>query len=104
VTRWAMVSIVGFISFVLGLTGYGFALGFIVSAVMKPIFPDHVGLWTDHGVTLGIRETAQQGDLLGWWIIPIGLILGTIFLIATTRLLRWMLRFAKSRRPSLLAA
>ncbi len=105
VLRWAMKSAVGFAVFIVGLTGYGMALSFLVSAVMKPIFPDHVGAWLgDGGFSMGMEVPSppHRTEILGWWIIPIGLVLGTLLLIATTRFLRWMLRFA-SRRPALAA-
>lgn len=94
--RWAMISIVGFITFIVGLFGYGVAAGLIISAVMKPILPDRVGAWlSPHGFTIGVSDAMPAAtDVLGWWLIPVGLIGGAIFLIATTRFLRWMLRYA----------
>jgi uncharacterized membrane protein len=105
VLRWAMKSAVGFAVFIVGLTGYGMALSFLVSALMKPIFPDHVGAWLgDGGFSMGMMVPApHRTEILGWWIIPIGLVAGTLLIIATTRFLRWMLRFA-ARRPVLAAA
>jgi uncharacterized membrane protein len=104
VLRWAMKSAVGFAVFIVGLTGYGMALSFLICAVMKPIFPDHVGAWLgDGGFSMGLEVPApHRTEVLGWWIIPIGLVAGTLLLIATTRFLRWMLRFA-ARRPMLAA-
>lgn len=104
VLRWAMKSVLGFATFLIGFTGYGLAFGFLACAVMKPIFPDHVGVWIDDGgFSMGVRDIPQRGDILGWWIIPVGLVAGTLLVIATTRFLRWMLRFA-ARRPVLAAA
>jgi hypothetical protein len=45
-----------------------------------------------------LTATEQARDhahvVLGWWLIPFGLIGGTLVLIVTTMILRWMLRFA----------
>jgi uncharacterized membrane protein len=97
--RWAMISVVGFIAFLFGLFGYAMALGLIISAVMKPIMPDRVGAWLGpHGFTIGVMEGLPRGtDVLGWWLVPVGLIGGAMFLIATTRFLRWMLRYASGK-------
>jgi uncharacterized membrane protein len=98
--RWAMMSVIGFFTFILGLFGYGLAIGFIFCAVMKPFLWDKVGLWvSSNGFSMGTVDANVRGrELMGWWIIPFGLIVGPLFLIGTTRFLRWMLRFA-SRPP-----
>ena len=100
--RWAMMSFLGFVSFILGLFGYGVALGFLLTALIKPFDPDRVGAWVPHsgGLTIGTSNMPMSEELLGWWIIPVGLIVAAVFFIATTRFLRWMLRFA-ARRPIL---
>jgi hypothetical protein len=97
--RWGMNSILGFAVFVAGLFGYGLAGGLIVSAFVKPFDPEHVGAWlTETGFTIGTLAHPTHPDLLGWWIIPVGLVVGATLLVATTRFLRWMLRFAIRRR------
>jgi uncharacterized membrane protein len=93
--RWAMVSFLGFVVFLAGLLGYGSSLAFFFCAVAKPFQPDRVGLWLHHtGFTFGTTNLPQAQELLGWWIIPVSLVLGALFLLLTTRFLRWMLRFA----------
>jgi len=99
IAGWAMKSVIGFVAFIIGIFGYGMAAGLLLSAILKPIFPDRVGAWSDGWqFTIGFRDTPPQTEVLGWWIIPVGLIFGALFLIGTTRFLRWMLRFAKSPR------
>ena len=99
--RWGMNSILGLAVFIAGLFGYGLALGLIISAFLKPFDPGHVGAWvTDSGFTIGTLSHPTQPDLLGWWIIPVGLVVGATLLVATTRFLRWMLRFAIRRRSA----
>ena len=67
--------------------------------MMKPIMPDRVGAWLGpHGFTIGVMDGLPRGtDILGWWLIPVGLIGGAMFLIGTTRFLRWMLRYASGK-------
>jgi len=104
--RWAMISVAGFFTFIFGLLGYGLAVGFIICAVMKPFLWEKVGLWVhSNGLTMGTISSTETGqELMGWWIIPFGLIVGPLFLIGTTRFLRWMLRFASRGTPLLRSA
>lgn len=98
--RWGMRSFAGFVVFLAALVGYGTALGFLACAVLKPFMPDQVGMWVHAGGftigTVSAHETAHE--LLGWWIIPVGLIAGALLLVWTTHALRWLLRYAV-RRP-----
>lgn len=104
VLRWSMKSVLGFVVFIAGLLGYGMGVGFLFSAMMKPFFPDLVGAWVgEHGFTIGMTDAPGRQEVLGWWIIPIGLVVGSLLVVATTRFLRWTLRFA-ARRPILQAA
>ncbi len=106
VLRWAMKSVLGFVVLIVGLIGYGTGVGLLFSALMKPIFPDRVGAWVGehgHGFTIGMTDIPGKHEVLGWWLIPVGIVVGALFIIATTRFLRWMLRFA-ARRPILAVA
>jgi hypothetical protein len=55
--------------------------------------PDRVGLWV-HGrgdalsISLGVtdRPGPLNTELLGWWIIPIGLVVGAVLVLLTWRL------------------
>jgi uncharacterized membrane protein len=97
--RWATKTVLGFVAFILGFTGYALGLSFIACALLKPFFPTHIGLWIHpHGIELATPNAARDlgPELLGWWIIPIGLLAGALFVIGTTVFLRWMLRFAPS--------
>lgn len=100
--RWAMVSMLGFLSFLAALFGYAMGFAFFLTAVLKPFVPDRVGLWWGpDSLSLGTRDSASPAvELLGWWIIPVGLLAGTVLVILTTRLLRFLLRFAKFGRPT----
>jgi uncharacterized membrane protein len=95
VMRWSMMSALVFLVFLVGLTGYSLGIGFLACSALKPIFPEHVGAWVgDGGFSMGFMDAASRTEILGWWIIPVGLVGGAVSIIATTRFLRWMLRFA----------
>jgi amino acid transporter len=98
------------------LTGFGAALGifagflisfaFLAIAVMKPLFPDNVGLWVhdETGIPhdLGIRFPAPADEhiVLGYWIIPIALVLGMVVLVMTYRGTKRYLSWWRNRRVS----
>lgn len=94
--RWAMRTSLGFIAFLLGVVGYVMGLVLVGCAVLKPFFPNDIGLWVDeHGVQLATSSSQGLGpELLGWWAVPIYLLLGALAVGGTTAFLRWMLRFA----------
>jgi uncharacterized membrane protein len=61
------------------LIGYLTGAGFILVAAMKPLFPQNVGVVMRHGwpVAVGARFPAPAEPLAGgYWIIPLGLLLG----------------------------
>jgi len=93
--QWAMTGLRGFLVFLALLLGYGFGLTFLVCALLKPFTPNSVGLWMNGSVlTLGAISQPAPGahELLGWWIIPIGYVLGPLSMICSTRMVRWLLR------------
>jgi hypothetical protein len=90
VWRLAGVSARAFLVFVVSLTGYGLGASLILIALAKPFFPERTGLWIfdrngKWDFSLGIQWPHGQ-ELLGWWIIPLGLGLGALFLYLTWRL------------------
>lgn len=102
--RWASRTAVGFLAFLAGMVGYALGVSLIVCAILKPFFPADVGLWISrHGMVLGAELPRPHGqELLGWWIIPYGLGVGLAFILGTTVLLRWLLRFVPRAALSLL--
>lgn len=100
--RWAMRSAAGFVVFLAGLTGYGMSAGFLMSALLKPFMPNDVGMWVHEGggLTIGVvSDTPAARELLGWWLIPVGIAASAVLLIVTTRFLRVMLRYARGASP-----
>jgi uncharacterized membrane protein len=105
VLRWAMLSVRGVFLFIVGLFGYALAFGWIVGAFGKMVAPDKFGAWVSPAsFSIGTNDNPGAHDVLGMWLIPVGLILGTLFTIGTTWLLRWAMRFASVRRPTSRAA
>lgn len=77
--------------------GLGFGLGYLLlgvftaMALLKPLWAEHVGLFRsgDGAIRAGIvaRPDGAQ-ELLGWWSMPIALLLGALLYVALTRGLR----------------
>ena len=110
--HWATRSLEGLGALVVAFLGYGTALIALGCALFKPFMPERVGLWVqkvppdDWSFQLG-RVAAAPTDareVLGWYIVPLGLLVGAIALTATSRyLLAKVRRFRRARSPSMLA-
>ena len=99
--RWASLSVAGFFVLLGSILGYFFGVVFVLCALVKPFHPQTAGLWvfrdnTDNLVTslrLGFGSPPVGGrDVLGWWIVPIGLVVGCGLLMLTTRFALWCAR------------
>lgn len=105
--RLAIKSARAFGACLVSLTGYLVAIGFFVCAVAKPFYPDRDGLWWDARshtlVGLGfIWPGPPDQELLGWWIIPIGLFIFVFLFFSTTRFARWNIgRIKRSHKAPL---
>ena len=105
--RWASLSIAGFFAFLASIVGYLLGVSFILCAVLKTVHPQTAGLWilpagTDDfliSVRLGFGSAPPGGrEVLGWWIVPIGLVVGCGLVMLTTRFgLRCVRLYRKSR-------
>ncbi len=103
--RWAMTGIRGFFAFWLLFVGYFAAAAFYLCAILKPFFPDRVGLfWGPYEYGLGFRagDEPPSVELLGMWFPPVALALGCLCIIGTTKFVRWMI--SKRRRTNTTAA
>lgn len=78
VVRLAGLSLAGFMLFLVSLIGYSIAGGLLFVAAWKPFDPSHVGMWSSGpgNFTLGTLDHPTSPELIGWWIIPFGLIAG----------------------------
>ena len=105
--RWASLSVAGFFVFLSSVVGYFLGVALILCALLKPLHPRTAGLWTypdgAGGFTTSLRlgfGSAPAGgrDVLGWWIVPIGLVVGCALVMLTTRFALWCVRqYRRSR-------
>ena len=92
VFRLAQLSVGGFVLFIVSLLGYGVGVGLVMTALAKPFAPDRAGLWesgsgADYSLHVGFTDHPLAGhELLGWWIIPIGMVLGVLLIWLTWRI------------------
>lgn len=108
---WATLSVEGFAIFMVCLIGYAFGASFFLAALMKPIHPQGVGLWTSndpHVFSLHVGgfsgPTGQERELLGWWLVPLGCSLGGGTILLTTQFALWGLRRLRKPRSAQLSA
>jgi hypothetical protein len=92
--RWATLSLGGFFVLLLSVTGYFLAGVFLLCALLKPFHPHTAGLWfipdTSGDLQISLRlgfvgAPATGHDVLGWWIVPIGLTIACALVVLTTR-------------------
>jgi uncharacterized membrane protein len=104
--RLATKSVFGIFVFTCGLFGYSFGAGLLFVALAKTIVPAHTGAWVQDGrlVAAGAFEygyPAQAHEVLGMWIIPLALTLGSLLLLLTNYLIRKSLRLSQSWQSKL---
>jgi hypothetical protein len=94
--RVAGASIAGVPALLGCVLGYGLAVSLALAAVRKPMAPDRVGLWElgadTYSLRLGFGAPPGGRELLGWWIVPLGLLAGAGLLWLTTWFGRWAIR------------
>jgi hypothetical protein len=105
--RWASLSVAGFLVLLGSLLGYFLGVVFILVAALKSFHPRTAGVWLlpsgaddfEISVRLGFGSAPLGGrEVLGWWIIPLGLVLGCALVMLTTRFAIWCVRqYRKSR-------
>jgi uncharacterized membrane protein len=105
--RWASFSVAGFFVLLGSLIGYFFGVVFILVALLKPLHPHTAGLWAlpsssgdfEMSFRLGFGVVPPGGrDVLGWWIVPIGMVVGCGLVMLTTHIAVWFVRqYRKSR-------
>ncbi|MGB8541877.1 MAG: DUF1700 domain-containing protein [Candidatus Acidiferrales bacterium] len=104
--RWASLSVAGFFVLLGSVFGYFFGVVFVLVAILKPFHPQAAGLWLLHDATgdpefsfrMGFGTVPAGRDLLGWWIVPLGLLAGCALVTLTTRFALWCARqYRRSR-------
>jgi hypothetical protein len=106
--RWASLSFVGFWVLMISLIGYFLAGSLTLCALLKPIHPATAGLWlipdpsdTVLSLRLGFGAVPVNGrELLGWWIIPLGLILAMGMVLVNLHFGLWSIRTFWRRPPA----
>jgi hypothetical protein len=96
------VSVAGWFALIGLIVGYVLSGSLLLTAVTKPFIPDRVGLWRtedDFSLHLGFAQPGPGIEMLGWWIVPIGLIGGAAGMWLTTRLARWAIRGIRRTMP-----
>ena len=107
--RRATLSVAGFFALIGVLCGYCVAGAFFLCALLKPFYPQTAGLWLlpDTDISLSLRlgsagpPPVDGRELLGWWIVPLGLTLGVCLVLLTFRFGLWTIRKFRSTRPVL---
>ena len=102
VQRWSRVSGWGLALFIVGVAGYATGFALILCGIGKIIAPSQFGGWVGpHDLfNIGVNNDPAARDVLGLWLVPIGLVGGPALVLGTTRVLRWTLRFARLRKPT----
>ena len=126
--RWAVTSMAGLIAFVATVIGYGCSAVFLICAVLKPLLPSRIGLWLapQHTLSLGYWNGRISGsevygisvrppisfvlgtlgategpvrELLGNWFIPVSILCGALFFVATSLVARWLIgKFTRKKK------
>jgi len=104
--RWALTGVEGTVVFLIAVFGYLMGVGFLLLALLKPIFPQRTGLWIgpdafEFTIRTGVLpgSTPALHEVLGWWFIPVCAIIGSLALIATTKLLQFLMKRFRWRNP-----
>jgi hypothetical protein len=97
--RLAGASLAGAAALVGLVAGYVVAASLLVAALVKPFAPDRVGLWRLAGDEASLRLGLVPGsapphgeELLGWWIVPLGLLAAAGASWFTASFGRWAIR------------
>lgn len=105
--HWASLSIAGLLVMAASIVGYVFGGALMLSALLKLIHPHTAGLWAYPTSTGDLELSLRMGfggppigarDVLGWWILPVGLLTGCGLVALTTRFALWCARrYRRSR-------
>jgi hypothetical protein len=97
--RWASLSAAGVLVLIGCVVGYFLGGSFMLCAILKPLHPRIAGLWRladathSYSLRLGFGSIPAGGtELLGWWIVPLGLLIGGGLCFLTTQIALWCVR------------
>ena len=100
----ATTTVGGFFAAFALFVGYATGASFLILALLKPIFPENVGLYVVGGVPHGFGFfPAWPGaeGVGGYWVIPLSALLGLGLLVATHRGARRLLAWWRGRATRL---
>jgi hypothetical protein len=96
---WASLSAGGIFVLIGCVVGYFLGGAFMLCAILKPLHPQSAGLWQlpdeahSYSLRLGFGSVPVGGtELLGWWMVPVGLLLGGGLCWLTTQCALWCAR------------
>ena len=91
--RWMVTGVQGYTVFMVAFTGYAFAASFYLSALLKPFFPHNVGFLVGRDeLSMGVLRASHGVAVLDAYFIPIAIILGYLFTVWTTVLIRVLMK------------
>jgi hypothetical protein len=99
--RWASLSAAGVFVFIGCVAGYFLGGSFMLCAILKPLHSQTAGLWRladeahsySFSLRLGFGAIPAGGtEILGWWIVPMGLLIGGGLCFLTTQIALWCAR------------
>ena len=105
--RWASLSAGGFFVLLCATVGYFLGVAFILTALLKPFHPNSAGLWIYRTSTGALANSLRLGfgrppvggsDVLGWWIVPVGLAVGFALVLLTSYFALWCARHYRRSR------
>jgi hypothetical protein len=95
--RWTALGLATLLICLVSAVGYCLGGGLFILGVLKINNPRHTGLWgaySPHEASFGVQSGGQHNghELLGWWLIHIGLLHGGGLLYLIFRFRTWSLR------------
>lgn len=111
--RWATLSLIGMVTFVLSMGGYTVGTLLLIAGLLKLFYPHNGGIWFDpkpggHGIDGSAGFSFGSGstwvhpghEIFGLWLAPTCLAVGALLIFLTFRLGTWCIR--RFWRPSAL--
>ena len=96
----ATTTVVGFFAALAIFIGYTTSVAFLAIAVLKPIFPNNVGIQFVHGipVSLSAHFPAGSADLRGgYWVVPLAVLFALGIFTGTHRGARRFIAWMRGR-------
>ena len=102
--RWGITTLTGFFFGLLFFSLYLLSLGLVVVALLKPFFPQEIGLFVKDGnfwgwgYEKGVQNISNTNDILGYAFILIALIIGVLIFLVTTWFLKRVIKIYFEKR------